>query len=95
MIVRPLLELLLALFVIMEVLWPLIQGRPLFPLFRRRRESQLLQELEHARKDLDEDDIEDQVIKLRAAHAERHPELHSNKEETNEPNRDIDDRKVS
>lgn len=91
MIVRPLLELLLILLVIFEVLVPLIQGRPLFPLFRRRRSTQLLQELEHARQDLDEDDIEDQVTKLRAAHAERHPKQ---KEDPNEPSSSIDDRQA-
>lgn len=71
MIARVIVEGLLALLLITEVIWPLWQGRPLFPLFRHRRQSTLLSDLERARQELDEDDIEELVVRLRAAHKAR------------------------
>lgn len=81
MIAKALVEGLLILVWFTQIIWPAYQGRPIFPLFRRKRQGKLLSELENARQDLDEDDIEEAVDQLRAAHAARHQD-DKTKEET-------------
>lgn len=71
MLALRILEFILALAVVTEVLLPLVLGRPLFPSFRRRRQGKLLKDIEDARQDLDEDDIEETFDRLKAAHIER------------------------
>ena len=73
MFARILIECVLVLGVITQVVIPLIRGTPLFPTFKRRRQSKLIGELEHAKQDLVEDDIEEQVTHLREEHTRRHP----------------------
>jgi hypothetical protein len=73
MFARILIEGALVLGIITQVIIPLIRGTPLFPAFRRRRQSKLIGELEHAKQDLVEDDIEEQVHQLRDEHTKRHP----------------------
>lgn len=78
-------EVLLVSLVLWEIVVPLLRGLPLFPLFRRKRQELLMTELEHAKQDLVEDDIEEQVRKLRREHDLRHPEAAEVKEERKEP----------
>lgn len=70
-----LLEALIVVTIFFEVIVPLVRGTPVFPIFRRRREGKLQVELEHAKQDLVEDDIEDQVKRFREEHALRHPKV--------------------
>jgi hypothetical protein len=56
------------LFVVSQVAVPAFRGEPLFPLFRRRREAKLLDEIDHARQDLTEDELEEKLRQLRSKH---------------------------
>lgn len=75
MFARILLEVCIVVFIVSEVAIPLFRGTPLFPMFRRKRQAQLLSDLEQARQDLAEDNLEEKVAQLRAEHEKRHPKV--------------------
>lgn len=66
--VRVLVEILLGMFIIGQLIVPLFRGEPLFPLFRRQREGRLLDDIDHARQDLTEDELEEILHQLRSKH---------------------------
>lgn len=68
MVVRILIEILLALFIVSQLIVPLFRGQPVFPLFRRRREGRLLDDIDHARQDLTEDELAEILRKLKLKH---------------------------
>lgn len=65
------LEILLVLGIVTQIGLPFIFGRPLFPLFRARKQSTLLSAIEQAREGLSEDEMEEYLAKLNALR--KHP----------------------
>ncbi len=78
MLAKRLLEYLLVAFLFVQVVIPMIFGRPIFSIFRRREAARLLAEEKELQLKLEEDRIKDRVAQLRKSH-----EAHEKEEQPN------------
>lgn len=62
--------------VLTQMLWPALRGTPFFPVFRRRRESALNQELDDVRQEQVVERLEREVARQRARLKESDRNVH-------------------
>lgn len=63
-----LIEVALAILIVTQILLPLIFDTPMWPMLRRRKQGQLMSKLEHAKQDLAEDELEEEIERLQLKH---------------------------
>jgi len=71
MFARSLIEILVAFFIVTEVVIPLFRRVPLFPLFRNRKEAKLHHQIEQVEQELTEAELEEKLRRLRVEQAGR------------------------